>query len=356
MNAQLFRRLFLLIVVIGITTLFVYMIRGFLVTILLAAIFSSLLIPVYRVFLRRFRGRRTLASATTTLLFCLVVLVPVLGFLGLVASQAVSVSTRVAPWVEQQIREPGILFEKLSALPGIQHLEPFRDHLLDRAGQAVAQLGEFLFHGLQSTTVGTVSFLFQFFLFLYSIFFFLMDGEAFLRRMLYYAPMTHEQEMRMLHKFTSVTKATIRGTLLIGVLQGGLAGAALGLAGIHGWVFYSAVMMLLSIIPGVGVALVWVPAVIYLFAVSKVLAAILVTLWCALVVGSIDNVLRPRLVGHDTELPDLLILFSTLGGLSLFGVAGFLIGPIIAAIFVTLWDIYSVVYKDALPEVGSLDD
>jgi predicted PurR-regulated permease PerM len=256
--------------------------------------------------------------------------------------------------VEEQVKEPSALLERLSALPGVDRLEPYHDEILARLGNAVASLGQYLFQGLSSTTRGTVSFLFQFFLFLYSVYFFLLDGERYLRRILQFLPLTHEQEMRMLEKFTSVTKATIKGTLFIGFLQGLLAGAALGLVGIQGWVFWSAVMMLLSIIPGLGVALVWVPAAVYLLAVDRIIAAIVVAVWCAVVVGSIDNLLRPRLVGRDTRMPDLLILFSTLGGLMMFGIVGFVIGPILAAIFVTLWDIYGVVFQDVLPPVGAL--
>ena len=354
MNSNQFRKGFLLLLVALVTILFLKMIGSFLLTILLGAIFSALLNPVYRRLEKRFKGRRALASATTTLLFCLVALGPILGFLGLVASQAVSVSSRVAPWVEKEFREPSLILERLSGLPGVERLEPYHDEVIAKVGNAVASLGQYLFHGLQSTTLGTVSFFFQFFLFLYCVFFFLMDGKRYLRRFLLYTPLTHEQEMRMLDKFTSVTKATIRGTLFIGFLQGALAGTAIGMAGIDGWVFYSAIMMLLSVIPGLGVALVWVPAAIYLFAVDRVLAAILLAIWCAVIVGSIDNILRPRMVGRDTQMPDLLILFSTLGGLMMFGLAGFLVGPIIGALFVTLLDIYGVVFKDALPAVGAL--
>jgi predicted PurR-regulated permease PerM len=264
------------------------------------------------------------------------------------------VSSRVAPWVERELQEPSRILERLSSLPGVDRLEPYHDEVVAKVGSIVASLGQDLFQGVQSTTLGTVSFFFRFSLFLYCVFFFLMDGERYLRRLLFYLPMTHEQEMRMMERFTSVTKATLKGTLLIGFLQGALAGGALGVVGIHGWVFYSAVMMLLSIIPGVGVALVWVPAVIYLIAVDRIVVAILLAVWCALIVGSIDNVLRPRMVGRDTQLPDLLILFSTLGGLMMFGITGFLVGPLLAALFVTLWDIYGVVFKDALPEVGDL--
>jgi predicted PurR-regulated permease PerM len=356
MRSEQFRKGFLLLLVALVTVLFVHMIRVFLLTLLLAGIFTAILRPVYRTFERWFRGRRVLASATTTVLFCIVVLGPILAFLVLVASQAVQVSTRVAPWVDTQLEEPSHLFERLSAIPGLKRLEPYHDEVAARVGGVVASLGEYLFKGLSSKTMGTVSFLFRFCLFLYCIFFFLMDGEKYLKRFLYYMPLTHEQEMRMLHKFTSVTKATIKGTLFIGLLQGALAGIAMGIAGIPSWIFWSAVMMLLSIVPGLGVALVWVPAAIFLLAVDRLLAGILLVVWCAVIVGSIDNVLRPRMVGRDTQMPDLLILFSTLGGLMTFGITGFLVGPVLAAIFVTLWDIYGIVFKKMLPEVGSMED
>ena len=131
-----------------------------------------------------------------------------------------------------------------------------------------------------------------------------------------------------------------------------LAGVALAVAGIQGAAFWGTVMTVLSIIPGVGTALVWGPAVIYLLIIGKTASAILLAAFCGAVVGSLDNVLRPRLVGKDAKLHDLLILLSTLGGLFMFGIVGFLIGPILAAIFVTVWDIYGVVFKDMLPAVG----
>ena len=152
----------------------------------------------------------------------------------------------------------------------------------------------------------------------------------------------------MVKQFVSVSRATIKGTLIIGVVQGALGGIGFAVAGIHGAVFWGTIMTVLSIIPGIGASLVWIPAVIYLVAVGKVVPALVLTAYCALVVGTADNFLRPRLVGRDAQMPDLLILFSTLGGILMFGVAGFIVGPILAALFVTIWDIYSVIFRKEL--------
>jgi len=151
-------------------------------------------------------------------------------------------------------------------------------------------------------------------------------------------------------KFLSVSRATLKGTLIIGILQGGLAGGAFAVVGLDGAAFWGTIMVVLSIVPGIGTALVWFPAVIYLFAVGQTAAAIGLFVWCAAVVGTVDNVLRPWLVGKDTKMPDLLILLGTLGGLVVFGAKGIVIGPIVAALFITVWDLYAVAFKDYLPE------
>jgi predicted PurR-regulated permease PerM len=139
--------------------------------------------------------------------------------------------------------------------------------------------------------------------------------------------------------------------LVIGAVQGGLAGLAFAVIGIQGSAFWGTVMAVLSIIPGVGTALVWVPAAIWLFANGSEGAAIGLTLWCVAVVGTVDNVLRPYLVGRDTQMSDLLIMLATLGGLFLFGAVGIIVGPLIAALFVTVWEIYGESFADYLPDV-----
>ena len=351
MERQHFQKGFLLLLTVGISLLFLGMLRPFLMAILMAAIFAGLARPFYDRLLGRLRERRSLAALLTLTVLVLAVLVPLLGVLGIVAAEALQVSQSALPWVEEQLREPDRLVEILEGLPFAERLEPYREELLTRAGRMVGTTGVFLFDSLQAGTRGTANFLFQAFILIYTLYFFLKDGDRLLDRILYYLPLRDEDERRMLERFTSVARATLKGTLLIGLAQGVLAGAAFAVAGIEGAVFWGTVMVLLSVIPGIGTGLVWLPASVILVASGRPAAGIVLALFCGLVVGSIDNVLRPRLVGRDTRMHDLLILFSTLGGVLLFGVLGFIVGPIVAALFVTVWDIYGHAFKDALPAV-----
>jgi len=351
-NKNLFQRAFLIVLVVAVSLLFFSVVRVFFITILLAAIFAGLMSPLYGWLVRVMRGRRALASVLTLLVMILVVVVPLTALLTVVVEQAVQLTTTAGPWIQTQVQNPDVFVQKLQGLAIYEDIAPYREQILTRLGELAGTAGSFAASSLQSMTMGTVAFLFHAFLLLYAMFFFLMDGSKLIQRIMYYSPLETDAERRLISKFVSVARATIKGTLVIGAIQGAGAGLALGLAGIHSAVFWSVLMVVLSIIPGVGTALVWVPAVIYLFVTGHVLSGILVTIWCALVVGSVDNLLRPRLVGKDTQMHDLLILFSTLGGLLTFGVAGFIIGPIVAALFVAIWDLYGVAFKDVLPEAG----
>lgn len=343
----------LILFVIAISALFLSMIYNFLMALFLAALFSALVHPMYKRFERWFGGRRGLASMTMLLLMVIVVLVPLVGLLGIVAGQAIKVGESVTPWIQQQLSQPGALSELLEKIPFYEHLAPYREVILRKAGELVGMVSNFFINSLSAFTMGTVSFLFTFFILLYSMFFFLMDGEKLLAKILYYLPLEDQEEQRMLERFTSVAKATLKGTAVIGILQGGLAGMALWVVGIPSAVFWAAIMAVLSIIPGIGTGLVWGPVAIVLLAGGHYAKAIGLVIFCGVVVGSIDNFLRPRLVGKDTEMHDLMILLGTLGGIAMFGVIGVIIGPIIAALFVTVWEIYGDAFSDMLPGVKS---
>jgi predicted PurR-regulated permease PerM len=180
------------------------------------------------------------------------------------------------------------------------------------------------------------------------MFFFLKDGRRYLDSILRYLPLRDSEQNQMLQRFVSVTRATLKGTLLIGIVQGTLGGMIFAILGISGAVLWGLLMIVLSVIPLVGGALVWVPAAIILAVQGAWIKALILTGFCSVVIGSVDNLLRPRLVGHDTQMSDLLVLFSTLGGIAAFGAIGFIVGPIIAALFVTIWEIFGKAFRDDL--------
>jgi predicted PurR-regulated permease PerM len=316
------------------------MIRSFLLGILLAAIFSALAAPLYQRIERLVRGRRRLASVLTLLVLVVVVIAPLLAILGIVATQAFHVADAARPWVESQLAHPGRLFDRLHGLPGADRLEPYRAEVLTKASEAVGKMGGFLVGSLSALTRGTIAFSLQLGFVLYTMFFFLVDGREILARIRSFLPLDDTHAQRLLDRFVSVTRATLKGTILIGLAQGTLAGVGFAVAGIDGAVFWGTVMTFLSVLPGIGTAIIWLPASAVLLAGGRVWAAVLLGVWCGAIVGSIDNVMKPRLVGRDTKMHPLFIFLGTLGGISLFGVVGFLLGPIVAALFVTVWEIW----------------
>jgi len=339
--------------VIGISALFFSMIHQFLMAIFLAGLFSALARPVFRRFNIMYKGRRHLASATTMVLMIFVVMIPLLSLIGLIVAQAVDVGQSITPWIKQTLNEPDQISIYLEYLPFFDQLEPYRETILKKAGELVGYLSKWIAGGLSSATFGTVYFVFLSFVFLYTMYFLQMDGDKLMKKILYYLPLNSADESLMLEKFTSVTRATLKGTLLIGILQGGLAGTAFAIAGIENAAFWGTVMAVLSIIPSVGSAIIWIPAAIILMVQSSVAGGIGLIIFCGLVVGSLDNLLRPVLVGKDTKMHELMIFFGTLGGIMTFGITGIFIGPLIASLFITIWELYGIAFSDYLPEVYS---
>ena len=345
-----FRKAFLILLVLATTAALLWVLRSFLMTILLAAVLSGLFYPLYSELAHAFRGRRALASAFTIVLVLIVVVGPLAAILGVVVNQAIRVTESIRPVVQRMVQEPGYLGQQLERIPGYERIEPYREQIITSAGEAIGAIGSFLVGSLSDTTRGTVTFVFHFFILLYTMFFLLMDGPRMLKGVLAHVPLRGPEKELMKDRFLSMTRATIKGTIVIGIIQGSLSGLAFWVVGIPDAVFWTVVMAVLSILPVVGGALIWVPAAIFLVATGEVLRGVLLASFCAVIVGSVDNVLRPRLIGRDTKMHDLMILFSTLGGIIAFGPVGFIVGPILAGLFVTSWEIFGVAYSGALAE------
>ncbi len=349
MNSSMTSKIVLLLLVVAISTVFFTMIGKFLMAVLLAGIFASLVQPMYQRLRRSFGDRPTAASLVTLLIIVLLIIVPLGALLGVVTAQAIKVTDSITPWVQDKIENPDQIVTWLETQPLYDRVAPYRDDILQKAGQGIGALSGFLVSSLSAATSGTLNFFFMLSVMLYSMYFFLIDGARLLDKILYYLPLEDHDERRLIEKFGSVTRATLKGTAVIGALQGGLAGLAFAVVGIPSAVFWGALMVVLSVIPGVGTGLIWVPASIILMAGGSWAKGIGLALFCGAIVGSIDNFLRPRMVGQDTQMPDLLIFLSTMGGLLMFGILGFIIGPIVAALFVTVWEIYGVVFREVLP-------
>jgi predicted PurR-regulated permease PerM len=348
-----FRRMVVALLAIGISIVFFAMLRPYIVTVTVAAILSAMAQPLNATIrgLRPFRGRKssaTIAATLTLLLVVALVLIPALLLIGTLVNQAINVSQRVGPWLETHATG-GSLFDRVAAyVPFLERFRPLEDTITLKLGEFASRLGEWVVGQLAAVTRGAAIFLFHFFIMLYALYFFLKDGGAFLERMVRTIPLADEQRQKIAGEFLSVARATLKGTIVIGIVQGTLGGIGLAVAGIPNAVFWGAVMAVATLIPAIGTSLVWLPSVVILLATGHSAAAIGLAVWSLAVVGTVDNFLRPMLVGHDTAMPELLVLLSTLGGLALFGALGFLIGPLVAAIFLTVWQIFGATYADVL--------
>lgn len=347
-----FQQVFLLSLVVAASVAFLWVIGGFVDALFLAALSAVLLQPVQHWLSAKLGGRDKLAAALALLFAVVIVVIPLLGLLGLLAGQAAALTEAVTPWVQRRLdgADGSIAAGLPDWLPGRDALAPYEAQITAKLGEFAGSAGSFLVSGLSRVTQGTVQFFLALFVMLYALFYFLRSGTAIAGGMLACVPMSAPDKEFLRQRVLSVIRATVKGTFLIGMLQGVLAGAAFFLAGIQGAVFWGTVMAVLSIIPGIGAALVWIPAVIYLFATGQTLEGAALGIWCAGVVGMADNVLRPSLVGKDTQMPDLLVLLSTLGGLSVFGISGIILGPMIATLFAAVWGLYRKSFAEQLGE------
>jgi predicted PurR-regulated permease PerM len=350
------RTAFVLLLVAAVTALFLAVAWPFLKPLLLGALLAGLFHPLYRWITRLLGGRQSLGAAVTLLVLLVLGLGPLSVFLGIVVQQALAVSDQAIPWLTQHLGAASTFNVNewvMQRFPGLAKYMPSQEQLLEQIGTAAKTAGAFLVTFASRMTITTASFLLNLFVMLYAMFFFFKDGHKILERIFYYLPLSDEDETSMLARFTSITRATIKGTLVIGIIQGALGGIAFRVAGIEGAALWGTIMTILSIIPGIGAPLVWVPVIIVLFVNGQYVTATLLLVWCGAVVATIDNFLRPLLVGRDAQMPDLLILIGTLGGLFLFGPIGFIVGPIICGLFLTVWDIYGTTFKAVLPPVES---
>jgi predicted PurR-regulated permease PerM len=351
MKRELVHKTTLLTLVLIISALFLTMIHQFLMAIFMAGLFAAMVSPIYDWLTEKLNGRENLASILTVVSIVLLVLIPLIALITVIIAQAISVGQSVTPWVQGFIDEPTAVTGLLEKMPYYENILPYRAIIIEKAGELVGAVSSFLINSLSSFTKLTMSVVFSSIIMLYVMFYFLTMGDVLLEKILFFLPLNDHDEQRLLVRFTSVTRATIKGTLIIGMMQGTICGLAFAIASIEGPVFWGSVMAVMSVVPAFGTAIIWLPALIILALTGDFTGVIILGVLCGAVAGNLDNIVRPRLVGKDTEMHDLFVLFGTLGGLTMFGLLGIIIGPIIAALFITIWEIYEDVFREVLPSV-----
>ena len=346
MNTPRLHNIVFLSLLLLVTLAFGWVLSPYFGAVFWAMILAMLFNAPFQWFKRKFRGRATLA-ALVTMIICLVIVVLPLALVGMsLVSDIVAFTQRVnngeidyrhyyqqvlqaiPPWVNDLMQRVGFSLDNL-------------DELADKIGSAALQAGQVVTTHALSIGQNTFQFMVSFVIMLYLLFFLLRDGVAISRLIRNSVPMGKMHTNYLLGKFTTVVRATVKGNVVVAVVQGALGALAFWFLGIKGAVFWGVVMAFLSLLPAVGAALIWSPVAIYLLATGQTWPGLALVAWGTLVIGMSDNVLRPILVGKDTKLPDYVVLLSTIGGMSLFGINGFVIGPTIAAMFMAFWALFN---------------
>jgi predicted PurR-regulated permease PerM len=333
-----------------VTVAFIPVVQMFFVPVLVASSFTSLFYPVYLWFFNVFRKNKAFAAFTTSLLLFLLLVIPLYIVIHLFTLQVLDIYKTAGPFLT-------MLTEKISKnnLTGFLQTLPFLSNvdlnaidwskLLNESVKTIASSGSTI---LNKTSAGILGLVVNIFILFFTMFYLFMDGKEIVKRIQFLSPIRNDYEDLIFNRFLLISRATVAGTLVIGLVQGSFGAIALLIFGIKSWLLWGFMMIVLSIIPLVGPWVVLIPAGIIQFFLGNIWQGIGLILFSVIVVSNIDNLLRPRVVGQGAKLHDLIVFFSSLGGIAVFGVMGFIVGPVIASLFVSVLDIYSTEFKDQL--------
>ncbi|MBA4143732.1 MAG: AI-2E family transporter [Nitrosospira sp.] len=344
MNSPELQQKAFLLLLIAVSLAFVWILLPFYGAVFWGAVLAIIFTPFYRRLLVTMHKRQNLAAFTTLLLCVVMVILPV----TLLSLSLLQEGQAFYQKVQSGELHFGAYFQQaISILPqwmvhflGSVGLANFAE-LKDTLSNGAAKESQFI--AAEGIRIGqnTFEFMISFAIMLYLLFFLLRDGGLLFERIRGAIPLSPEHKRHLFDKFATVVRATVKGNLVIAALQGTLGGLIFWFLGIPGAVLWGTVMAFLSLVPAIGAALIWAPVAFYFLLTGALQEGVTLILFGVLVIGLVDNILRPILVGNDTQIPDYVILISTLGGMVLFGITGFVIGPVIAALFIAAWDLFA---------------
>ncbi len=300
--------------------------------------------PLYARMLRFRKGRENQAAALALLVITIAVIAPAVIIGSMVVNQAIGL---FSAFRAGEIDVAGALHQMIDMLPagiGARMVESGWGDMatLQARAQEVAEdsIGLIARHAV-SIGEGMAEWLLAFGVGLYVTFFLLRDGKQITPRLIHAFPIEKSIAERMAERFLTIVRATIKGSVVVGLVQGALGAITFWIAGIPSAILFGVIMALFSLLPAIGPAIVWVPAAIYLLAVGEIWQGLFVIVSGVAIIGMADNLLRPLLVGRDTGIPDWLILVTTLGGIALMGLSGIVLGPLVAGLFIAAWNVFA---------------
>ncbi|HEX8974627.1 MAG TPA: AI-2E family transporter [Patescibacteria group bacterium] len=337
---------FAVLVFVSVITFFIF--QPFLMAIVLAAILATLFHGMYGFLLRITRQHEGLSALLTSVVALLVFVIPLTVVIGLVSSEIMTAYNNSMATGDFYQRSIAPIVNKFEA-SGL-YKTPLAQQALskDAFTQYSSQAGKFLLSVAQSTYQSIANLLFLIFVTFFSLYYFLKDGKKLVEKIMYISPLKNAHEKLLLEKFTSISLATVKGSLAIAVVEGVIGAVAFRIGGIPSVATWGVAIGLFSLIPLVGSGIIWMPAALILLLTGHIWQGIFLVAIGFGILSTIDNVLRPRFVGKNVQLHPLLVFFATLGGLTMFGPIGFIVGPIVVALFVSLWDIYGVEFRTQL--------
>jgi predicted PurR-regulated permease PerM len=330
-------------VLVALTTIaFLMLIGSFLMPVFWAAVLATVFFPLQSRYVAKFGGRRSLAALATILTIIGLVVAP-LFLVGVAMSrEAVDLRNQITSGAID-LQAPVRFLKRMTPL-ATDYVGGFGidvEALVQRLSTSAVAVSQFVASSAVGIGQDVLRITALFFLMLYILFFFLRDGNRLVAMLIRVVPLEDARERQLLGKFAEVSLATIKGTLVVGIVQGAIGAVLFWALGIPAPVFWGTLMTMFSVLPAVGPGLIWLPAAVILLAMGHIVKGIILIAAGVLVIGLVDNVLRPILVGRDTQMPDYLVLLATLGGLAVFGVSGFVIGPVIAAFFLVVWEMFA---------------
>ncbi|MDO8499871.1 MAG: AI-2E family transporter [bacterium] len=344
--AKLRHIIFFALLVIS-TIFFLYMVAPFAYPIFWAAIIAGVFYPLYRTIKGKTKSPN-FSAAITLVIAVIVIIIPLASFATLIVGESLQVFSDLennGTNVGEALQNTFKWVKTTLSVPGLDFNEQF---WADKFAEASREVTTVVFTSAKAVTQNSLSFIVKLVLMLYTLFFFLRDGEAWLKTLMRLCPLGDKYEKRLYQKFVTTTSATLKGTVVIGGLQG-LLGALLFMAtGVEGALIWGLLLAVSSVIPAFGTGLIWAPIGLYMLFTGAIWQGVLILVVGVSVISTVDNFIRPILIGQHTKMHPIIILFSTLGGIILFGVSGLVIGPVISSLFITFWQMYDEYYQDEL--------